>query len=273
MPGDDPGRPEDDPAHLRSAGPLVGVLGGMGPAATADFYTRLVRETPATTDQDHLRVLLWCDPTVPDRSRALLEGGTDPTPWLLRGARVLAAAGSDVIAVPCNTAHAFLPAVAEEAGVPLVHMTERTGRYLARHHPSVRRVGLLATTGTLRTKLYDGWLTDAGISVLEPDPVSQADEVMAAIRSIKAGETSSQLLRTAARRLVGRGAQAVIAGCSEVPLGLDSRDLLVPLIDPVQVLVRTLVALHLSARASEPRRDILDAECHDGTKYRWRDSG
>ena len=237
-------RAADTPCGI---GPTVGVLGGMGPAATADFYTKLIRATPAATDQEHLRVIIWSDPTTPDRTRALLEGGTDPTPWLVHGARVLAAAGADLIAVPCNTAHAFLPAVIERVGVPLVHMIEQTSRQLGTLRPRVRTAGLLATTGTVRAKLYETWLAAAGIALLTPDSTSQSNEVMPAIRSIKAGEDAPNLLARAARRLVDRGAQAIIAGCTEVPLGLHARELPVPLVDPTQVLAEAVIA-HARAR-------------------------
>ncbi|CAM04328.1 aspartate racemase [Saccharopolyspora erythraea NRRL 2338] len=232
-------RAADYPGAL---GPTIGVLGGMGPAATADFYAKLIRATPATTDQEHLRVIIWSDPTTPDRTRALLEGGTDPTPWLVYGARVLAAGGADVIAVPCNTAHAFLPAVVERVGVPLVHMIEQTSRHLAALRPPVRKVGLLATTGTVRARLYETWLATAGIALLVPDSTSQAEEVMAAIRSIKAGKDDRGLLARAARRLVDRDARAIIAGCTEIPLGLETGQLPVPVVDPTQVLAEAVIA-------------------------------
>jgi aspartate racemase len=222
--------------------PIVGVLGGMGPAATADFYAKLVRATPAATDQEHLRVVIWSDPTTPDRTRALLEGGTDPTPWLVRGARVLATAGADVIAVPCNTAHAFLPAVVERVPVPVVHMIEQTSQHLEKLQPRVRKVGLLASTATVRAKLYETWLASAEIAVLVPDSASQASEVMPAIRSIKAGKDAPGELARAARRLIDSGAQAIIAGCTEVPLGLHAHELPVPLVDPTQVLADAVIA-------------------------------
>ena len=89
--------------------PIVGILGGMGPLATADFYTKLILATPATRDQEHLRVVMWADPTVPDRSVGILGDGPDATPWLVRGGQMLAAMGAAFIAMPCNTAHAYLP--------------------------------------------------------------------------------------------------------------------------------------------------------------------
>lgn len=233
-PSRDAGRPGD-------RRPVVGVLGGMGPAATADFYSKLIRATPAEKDQDHLRVVIWSDPTTPDRSQALLADGTDPTPWLLHGASVLAQAGADLIVVPCNTAHAFLPGVAERVGVQIVHMIEETARHLGSLEPRVHTAGLLATTGTIQAKLYRQWLDTAGIDLLTPHPASQDDEVMVAIRSLKAGANAPDLLRRAAQKLIDRGAQAIIAGCTEVPLGLRAEELTVPLADPSEVLARVVV--------------------------------
>jgi aspartate racemase len=160
----------------------------------------------------------------------------------VHGARVLAQAGADIIAVPCNTAHAFLPAVVERVGVPIVHMIEQTTRHLGTFQPQVHTVGLLATTGTVRAQLYQQWLAAARIALLVPDSASQDNEVMPAIRSIKAGGNALGLLAPAARRLVDRGAQAIIAGCTEVPLGLHARELPVPLVDPTEVLAEAVIA-------------------------------
>ena len=231
-----------DTRSPQAATPPVGVLGGMGPAATADFYAKLIRATPATRDQEHLRVVIWSDPSTPDRTQALLQDGPDPTPWLVHGARMLTNAGADLIAVPCNTAHAFLPAVADRVGVPIVHMIDQASRRIASMNPRVRTAGLIATTGTVQAGLYQEWLTKAGIELLVPHPPAQAEEVMPAIRAIKAGTTVPGTLAAVARRLLERGAEVIIAGCTEVPLGLHPDELPVPLVDPAQVLAEAVVA-------------------------------
>jgi aspartate racemase len=223
---------------------IIGILGGMGPAATADFYSKLVSMTPVHSDQEHLRTVIWSDPTIPDRTEALLGQGPDPTPWLLHGCRVLREAGATVIAIPCNTAHAFVPRIADRVGLPIIHMIDEVARYLATLQPPVRVAGLLATTGTVQAGLYQQWLDRVGISLVLPDPASQDLEVMAAIRAVKAGErgvAATEPLRRAARRLVDRGAQAVIAGCTEIPLGLAPAAVSVPLLDPAVVLARALI--------------------------------
>lgn len=233
------------PGTAADRGVLVGVLGGMGPAATADFYRKLVDATPAATDQQHLRVVLWVDPTVPDRSAALVDDGPDPTPWLRRGLRVLTVAGADLIAVPCNTAHAFFAPTTAPAGVRVVHMIDQAVRAVTDLVPPVRRVGLLATTGTVRVGLYQDWLGRAGLEPVLPGTADQESLVATAIRAVKAGDRGawvSGALETAAANLARRGAQVIIAGCTEIPLVVGERCASIPVIDPTRSLARAVVA-------------------------------
>lgn len=230
--------------HPTATQEVIGILGGMGPAATADFYAKLVSMTPGRNDQDHLKTVIWSDPTIPDRTEALLGNGPDPTPWLLNGSRVLREAGATVIAIPCNTAHAFVPRIAGHVGLPIVHMIGEVAHHLTTLRPAVHTAGLLATTGTVRAGLYQEWLHRSGIRLVLPDADTQRDEVMAAIRAVKAGardETVTAPLVRVAHQLAEHGAQAIIAGCTEIPLGLPSDAVEVPLIDPAVVLARTLV--------------------------------
>jgi aspartate racemase len=231
-------------ASWGGSNPLVGVLGGMGPAATADFYGKLIRATPATNDQEHVRVVIWADPTVPDRSAALLGGGPDPTPLIEQGARALAAAGAELIAIPCNTAHAFLPRIEESIGVPLVHMIEETARYVLRLTPPTDQVGLLATTGTVQAGLFQNWLLRFGTNVVLPNATEQ-EEVMRAIRAIKSGDSGTRVrarVVDVVEALAARGAQAVITGCTEIPLVLGRADVQIPIVDPALVLAEAVIA-------------------------------
>lgn len=227
---------------------IIGILGGMGPAATADFYSKLVALTPVHRDQDHVRTVIWSDPTIPDRTEALLGLGPDPTPSLRLGARVLRDAGATMIAIPCITAHAFAAEVEHESGLPVVHMIDEVAEHLSSLQPAARTVGLLATSGTLHAGLHKKWLDR--VDIVLPDPDSQEDEVMAAIRAVKAGERGEAVvepLRSAAERLVKDGAQAIIAGCTEIPLVLTPDAVPVPLLDPAVILARALIR-----RALEP---------------------
>ena len=219
--------------------PIVGILGGMGPAATADLYTKIIAATPAARDQDHLHVVIWADPTVPDRSTALLHGGEDPTPWLRRGAQKLVEMGASFIVVPCNTAHAFLPRIAAEIPVPFLHMMEETATAIEVSYPTIERVGLMATSGTVAAGLYQEAFARHHIEVVVPNDETQERCVMWAIRAVKAGHTGldvTAIVGEAARYLIAQGAEAVITGCTELPLIFKDGDASVPVIDPTSVL-------------------------------------
>jgi aspartate racemase len=204
--------------------------------ATADFYLKLVLATPAAIDQEHLQVLIW--------------SGADPTPALIAGAKLLEQSGAGMLAVPCNTAHAFLKSVQAEVGIPIIHMIEETANYVAALAPEVQCVGLLSTTGTQRAGLYQAWLEQKGITVLSPGAGSQENLVMPAIRAVKAGQPGFAVksgLLVAARELVAAGAQAIIGGCTEVPVGLEAGDMEVPFVDPARILADCVVQRALYA--------------------------
>lgn len=222
----------------------VGILGGMGPLATADFYRCLIEATPAATDQEHLHVIIDADPRVPDRSAALRGHGEDPTPWLVRGAQRLATVGATIIAVPCNTAHAFLPAVRTQVPVPILDMVAETASAMARCYPATAQAGLLATRGTIESRLYHDAFARHGVQVLVPDNESQSLEVDAAIALVKGGDDlprAAQLLRDAAGKLRQEGAELLVAGCTEIPVVLRAATLDLPLIDATQVLVQAVL--------------------------------
>lgn len=220
--------------------PIVGVLGGMGPASTAEFLARLVRKTPAASDQEHLRTIVWSDPTIPDRSDALLGQGPDPTSALVAGVRRLVGAGADVLVIPCNTAHAFLVAVREASRVPVLSMIDAAAAAAVSDLPPGSRVGLVATTGTLASRVYDEALGRHGVAVVTPDASRQV-EVMAAIRAVKAGSREDTAFRATMEALAAGGASRVIAGCTEVLLARSPEDVVVPVIDPVDAIIDRLL--------------------------------
>jgi aspartate racemase len=242
---------------------VVGILGGMGPAATADFYQKLVRATPASNDQEHLRVVLISDPTVPDRSAAILGDGPDPTPWLLHGAHLLASVGAELIGVPCNTAHAFLAPVQEQTGLPIIHMIDQAVRAVLDVDPLPQRVGLLATTGTVRAGLYQDWFSRVGVGVLAPTAGEQTELVTPAILAVKSRRRDADpvgMLAEAGRRLERRGAQVLIAGCTEIPLVFDGRHSDRPVIDPTWALAQAIVGAASGRPSTRP---------HAPGRYAW----
>lgn len=220
----------------------VGVIGGMGPAATLDFQARLLAATPAACDQDHLRVLVDCNPKVPDRNAAIVGDGPSPGPVLAGMARGLERAGADFLVMPCNTAHAFVADIRNAVAIPLISLIEETTA-AALVAAEGGQVGVLAVDGARAAGLYQTSLGDRGVT-----PVMLAADAqrrfMACISAIKAGDTGPSVrddMRALARSLVADGARVVIAACTEIPLVLSPGDLDAPLVDSTAVLVaRTL---------------------------------
>ena len=222
----------------------VGILGGMGPLATADLYRKIILATPAACDQDHLHVVIDADPTIPDRSAALRGEGPDPLPKLLASARRLEAAGAAFIVMPCNTAHAFLPALRPRLTIPVVDMIAETAERVRAAYPSALRIGILAYRGTIDAGLYHQALRERGLDPLSPAPEAQCRLVDAAIAAVKSGDTGhavGALLAEAGQRLVAAGAEILLAACTEIPLVLMPATVTVPLLDPTQILAEAAV--------------------------------
>ncbi|HJV42029.1 aspartate/glutamate racemase family protein [Caulobacter sp.] len=218
---------------------VLGVLGGMGPAATLDFLAKLQAATPVQREQDHLRVLVDINPKVPDRN----VGDEDPAPVLAAMAEGLRESGAEVLAIACNTAHAYADAV-RASGLPLVDMLEAAG--LAAKAQGATTVGVLGTGMALG--LYRDRFSHMGLEVVMLDDHEQV-EFMALLYRIKHGDlgaTSRETMAALAHRLVGKGAQSVVAGCTEVPLVLSSADLSVPFLDATEELARRCVAVCLA---------------------------
>lgn len=218
---------------------ILGVLGGMGPLASAHFMMRLTLLTPASRDQDHIPSILWSDPRVPDRTRGKLGAGDDPLPWLLRGVRGLKRVGCAAIAIPCNTAHGWFGEMAAE-GVPILHIVEAAAVEL-RRHVSTGTVGIMGTAATLTMRLYQDRLEALGWRCIVPSDADMAMRITPAIADVKANRIADAYdpLADAVRSLAARGAAAVVLGCTEIPLGLLAgpyRELPVPLVDTIDAL-------------------------------------
>ena len=226
---------------------VLGVLGGMGPLASAQFMLRLTLLTPASSDQEHIPAVLWSDPRVPDRGDAMRPGGADPLPWLLRGIAGLKRAGCGAIVVPCNTAHYWYDQMVEEAGIPMPHIVDAAVTDLARIGIKPGRIGLMGTPTTLRTKLYQQRLSSLGWDCIQPTDEQMERLVSPAIALVKANQVADAFepLAQVVNDLAVRGAAAVVLGCTEIPLGIlagPASRLAVPVIDTIDALARAAIA-------------------------------
>jgi len=242
--------PEPQPARTFK----LGIVGGIGPAATVDFMQKIVRHTAAERDQDHIRLIVDHNPQIPDRTANLVANGTDPTLALYSACKRLEANGASAVAMPCNTAHAYVERIQPNLATPIVNMLTETVRHIAAHCQGHDTVGLLATSGTVASRVYHDAARGSPFDVIVPDDAHQA-EVMDAIygsRGVKAGYTAGRCkesLLAALAHLARRGATVVILGCTELPLVLpehpafDVAGKTVVLLDPTAILARRCVAL------------------------------
>jgi len=221
---------------------VLGVLGGMGPLASAQFMLRLTLLTPAEQDQGHIPAVLWSDPRVPNRTQARIAGAEDPLPWLLRGLRGLEAAGAGAIAIPCNTAHGWAEAMQAATRLPILHIVEATAQELHRLEvPRGATIGVMGTAATLAMRLYQTGLERHGWDCIVPSDAEMASHVSPAIAAVKANRVAEAYapLAEIATRLTQRGAAAVVLGCTEIPLGVQAGPALpFPVADSIDALAR-----------------------------------
>jgi len=225
--------------------PALGVIGGMGPLATADFLYKLAQATQAGCDQEHVPVILYGDCTTPDRTAAVLGKGPSPLPNLQAGIEFLNAARVHVIAIPCNSAHSWYREMAEASLAPVLHIAESSVQQVRRNNPRTRKVGILSTEGTHRMGIYVRTLEKAGYEAVSATEAEFAQFVSPAIADIKAGRLpeAEGKLHIAADRLLARGAEQIILGCTEIPLGMETRlrDNPSTMVDSTQALVSAVL--------------------------------
>jgi len=227
----------------------IGVVGGMGPWATLDFFEKVLRLTPARRDQEHLRLIIDNNPKIPDRGPAILGDGEDPTPALVATARNVEAAGADLIVIPCNTAHYFYQAIQAAVRVPVLHIMQEVAGAASRRFPRLGRVGLLATRATVATGLYQDAFRPLGAEVVVPDQRGQEviDRLIYAIKAQGVDDALRSAGVAVGRGLNRAGAEAIILGCTELPLVLGEDTLGLPILDSNLILAEVAVRLATSA--------------------------
>jgi len=219
---------------------IVGILGGMGPEATVDFMSKIIKHTQVKSEQEHLRILVDNNPQVPDRTKAIIGNGQTPGPVLAKMAQSLESWGADILAIPCNTAHYFLEEIKKKVRIPIVNMIEETVKVLV--HNKVSTVALLATNGTIKTGLYHEVFQQAGIQLVLPEDIFQ-EKVMDAIYAVKSGdyELAHSFKQEIIDHVISKGATSIILGCTELPLLFGTDDSEVVFFDPTEILAKAII--------------------------------
>lgn len=220
----------------------VGIIGGMGPLATVDLYRRIVLRTKALKDQDHIHVIIDSNTNIPDRTKAIIANGEDPTVELIKSAKILEAAGADFLIMPCNTAHYFIDVIKESVHIPFVNMLEETVNYTNDKYGEYITVGIMATDGTIKSKIYEDYFKKLGIKTVIPEETQE--KIMKFIYEvIKSGryDEGTELFYDCVSELKEKGANAFLLGCTELSSAQYLFNFEGPFINPIEVLTEASI--------------------------------
>ena len=220
----------------------VGIIGGMGPGATALLFQKLIDHTDAKVDADHIHIVIDNRPSIPDRTSAILKGENTPAKYICESGKKLEGYGAELIAIPCNTSHYFYPYIQSQLGIPVIHMLEETAKECKML--GFDTVGVLATTGTKKTEIYDRALEKYGIKAIYPDQEGQELLMSLIYDYVKAGKMAeSSLFLEQLKKMSVQGAQAFVLGCTELPMVFQDGDFGIKFIDSLDVLAKRAVEM------------------------------
>jgi aspartate racemase len=221
----------------------LGILGGMGPAASAEFVTRLIQQTPASCDQEHIPFVLWNEPRTPDRSTSMRNSDDKPLPYLIEGVQALKYSGCDLIVIPCNTAHFWFQELSR-LNVKIIHIVDSVIHALQDVNVVDSTIGVIGTQATIEFGLYQYMLNKSGYNCIVPAKEEMDTLVQPAIDLVKGGtiEKAHPMLMTVVKSLIDRGAKAVVLGCTEIPLAVkEVEENGIPIVNSIDSLVKRAI--------------------------------
>lgn len=222
----------------------IGIIGGMGPLATIDLYEKITFNTKAEKDQDHIHIIIDSYPQIEDRTAYILYGGKNPKDKLIESAKRLENAGADALIMPCNTAHFFAKDIEKEVSIPLIHIVKSTAEAIKNKYPKANKIGLIATTGTLKSGVYANILKDYGYHIIELDERLENDIMDCIYKGVKAGKTEEYvpLFQGCVDKIKDMGADVLIAGCTEIPILVPHIKSKIPVVDATLELALAAIA-------------------------------
>jgi len=219
----------------------IGIIGGMGSLATCDLFKKIINMTDAKSDQEHIHICIDCNTKIPDRTKAILGGGENPIPEMVRSGVRLQSMGADGLVMPCNTAHYFYDKITPFFDIPLLNMLKETVKEIKNR--GIRKIGLLATDGTIQSGVYHTALADAGIDLITPSPIKQRSVMDVIYNGIKASNRNinlNEFYRTI-DEVFEDGAEILVLGCTELPVAFELFHIERPSIDPTSVLAAAAI--------------------------------
>ena len=217
---------------------VLGVIGGMGPIATSFFMELVIKMTDASSDQEHLDMIIYNIPSIPDRTSYILDHNKqNPLPVILDIARKLEEQGAEFLAMPCCTAHYFQKDLEENIHKPFVNIIRATVKYLKDRQ--IHRVGVMATDGTMSTGLFRSELEENGMEIVCPSPERQRDVMHIIYDNVKSNKPADMdVFHRVGNELKAKGAEAIILGCTELSLVKRDNDIGPGYIDAMEVLAQ-----------------------------------
>lgn len=220
----------------------VGIIGGMGPGATALLFQKLIDYTDAKSDAEHMHIIIDNNTAIPDRTTAILNGENTPALCIVESGKKLEMCGAELLLIPCNTSHYFYDDIQEQLSVPVVNMIAETAKVCLNN--GYTKVGVLATTGTCNTDTYGRELNKFGVETVYPDVEGQKKVMEIIYDQVKAGrKINVQILDQTLKKMSSKGAQAFILGCTELPFAIKNGDFGYHFLDSLDILARRAVEL------------------------------
>jgi aspartate racemase len=231
---------------------ILGVIGGMGPLATCNFFEKIIRLTDADKDQEHIHIIIDNNTSIPDRTDYILGHGKDPRPELIKSAIKLESMGADYIAIPCNTAHYFYEDIVKYIDVKIINMIEETAMYISKACSEHRDYLLLSTEGTYKSEIYKKVFEKHGLRIIEPSDEDKKT-IMGWIYGVKSSvfNVTSQEFEAFVNKYIENKSIPVILGCTELSTLAEKIDLRLKYVDPLLILAKRCVELHQIASCNE----------------------
>lgn len=224
---------------------VIGILGGMGPAATSELFARIIDNTAAEMDQEHVNMIIINDPQIPDRSAYIFNQGPSPIPKLLENLKKLSLAGAEVAVIPCMTAHSFIHELNKTSPIPIINAIDLTEQYINENYPEFKKIGLLATNGSIGASVFQRYISKE-IVIPKSNDQNEVMEIIYGGGGIKSGNTSQEIInriRNITNKLKKEGTEAVIAGCTELSLVMNENNTYLPVVDPITILAKKVVEI------------------------------
>lgn len=222
----------------------IGIIGGVGPAATCDLMKKIIEHTDAKDDQHHIHIYVDCNVDIPDRTQAILHHGESPVAEIVKSGKKLTEMGADVLVMPCHTGHYFYPEIIRHLDIPMLDITKETAKYLKKK--GIKRAGILATDGTIASNIYKTTLNDYGIEAIYPNEKEQKLFMSLIYDYIKHGnmdkkELPEKEIKSGLKKLSEKGAELFVLACTELPIAFEIMNLKEHTIDPTLLLAKAAI--------------------------------